>query len=715
MNHVRFDAGETTLILACAIGEPPHMLYWGKRLQADVSPEHMTRLTTRQGVNGGEDVPVQASLALEPGLGLMGPVGFSAHRAGRDWGSRFVVTDVIHHDHQILIECRDAQTQLKLDYTIKYQPKTGLFCLSAALLNDGEGVLELQDMATACLPIPQHITDIIGFKGRWAGEFQRERINRFAGTYMRENRRGRTSQDSFPAMFLCQNDTNEQSGEAYGLHLAWSGNHRLRVDSLADGRVIASLGALLWPGEIRLAAGERYASPEIVAGFSALGLSALSQHFHQYVRDEVLRQAVRARPRPVHYNCWEAVYFNHDVDQLKAMATRAAAIGVERFVLDDGWFGARRHDQAGLGDWTVSADVYPHGLTPLIDHVTGLGMEMGIWFEPEMVNPDSDLFRAHPDWILELKGVAQVPFRHQYVLDISRQEVSDYLYNQIHAILADHKIGYVKWDMNRDLNHPGDVHGHPRAFAQVPAVYALIDRLRAAHPTIEFESCSSGGARADFGILNHTDRVWTSDSNDALDRQMIQRGASFLLPLEVLGSHVGPRQCHITGRTLSMEMRAGTALMGHMGLELNLLEELNGDIAVLKKAVSLYKTHRNLLHSGKFHRLDTPDFMNAVGVVSQDQSEALFSWAILHTNPHTVPGQARFTGLNPDKTYWLQLIWPQNWHSRTSPSITEAADLAGNGCAFSGAALMSAGLQLPQVFPETVFLFHLHVKAAQHG
>ncbi len=707
MTHIRFDAGETTVMLFCAIGLPPHILYWGSRLGIDVSAQDIALLATRQGVNGGEDVPVMPSLAMEPGLGLMGPVGFSAHCAGKGWGSRFVVADVTHAEQHITISCRDAQAQLRLDYVIQYELKTGLFRISASILNESDAGLNLYDMATACLPIPQHITDIIGFTGRWAGEFQHERLARFSGTYLRENRRGRTSHDSFPALILCENDTNEHSGEAYGLHLAWSSNHRLRVDSLADGRVFAALGALLLPGEIRLNTGERYDSPEIVAGYSAHGFSALSQQFHSHVRKNLLRPAVRARPRPVHYNSWEAVYFDHDLNRLMAMATKAAAVGVERFVLDDGWFGARRHDRAGLGDWTISTDVYPDGLKALIDHVTGLGMEMGIWFEPEMVNPNSDLYRAHPDWALHIEGVEQVPFRHQYVLDLSRPEVTDYLYGQIHAILRDHDIGYVKWDMNRDLNHPGDSQGRAKGYSQMAALWALVDRLREAHPTVEFESCASGGARADYGALAHTDRVWTSDSNDALDRQMIQRGASFLLPLEVLGSHVGPRHCHSTGRTLSMAMRAGTAIMGHMGLELNLLVEPEADIEELKVAIALYKTHRHLLHSGIFHRLDTPHYINGVGVVSEDTSEALFSWAILHTNPRTVPERARFIGLNSDKNYRLRLIWPQNWHSRTSPSIMEVADLAGNGHVFNGAALMVAGLQLPQVFPETVFLFHL--------
>ena len=354
----------------------------------------------------------------------------------------------------------------------------------------------------------------------------------------------------------------------------------------------------------------------------------------------------------------------------------------------DGWFGSRRNDRAGLGDWTVSNAVYPQGLKPLVDHVTGLGMEMGIWFEPEMVNPDSDLFRAHPDWVLRIDGIAQTPFRHQYVLDIARPEVADHLFGQIDAILRDHAIGYVKWDMNRDLNHPGDAHGRPRAHAQVGALYALIDRVRAAHPAVEIESCASGGGRADYGILAHADRIWTSDSNDAIDRQAIQRGASFFLPLEVIGAHVGPRHCHVTGRTLSMAMRAGTALMGHMGLELNLSTEPAAELAELAAAIAIYKAQRGLLHDGDFQRIETPDHLNVVGVVARDRSEAVFSAAFVTGHAATLPGRLRLTGLDAAAAYRVRLIWPQGWRSRSAPLVADALDLAGDGAVIAGAALI---------------------------
>jgi alpha-galactosidase len=707
MNHIRFDAGEMTLMLACAIGAPPRFAYWGRRLPAGVTAQDVAILGTRQGAHGNENVNIVPSMSLEPGIGLMGPSGLAAHRNGRDWGSRFIVDDVKHSANSAVICASDTRTQIAIEYRIDCDVETGLLQIISILTNMGSAPLNVDSMATACLPIPQVMTDIIGFSGRWADEFQRERLARFSGSYLRENKRGRSSHDSFPAIILCAETTREQSGEAYALHLAWSGNHSIRVDSISDGRVFASMGSYLFPGEVILAPGESYASPAIVAGYSNSGLSALSRQFHSHVRHNLLRPAVLNRPRPVHYNSWEAVYFDHDIPRLQAMADKAAAIGIERFVLDDGWFGSRRDDMSGLGDWTVSDAVYPDGLKPLIDHVTGLGMEMGIWFEPEMVNLDSDLYRAHPDWVLQIEGVDQIPYRNQYVLDISRQEVSDYLFDHINAILTEYDIGYIKWDMNRDLNHPGDADGRPRAHAQVLALYALLNRIRIAHPSVEIESCASGGGRADLGILAHTDRIWTSDTNDAIDRQAIQRGASYFLPLNVLGSHVGPAHCHITGRTLSMAMRAATAMMGHMGAELNLLTEDEADLAQLKDAIALYKSHRNLLHSGDYYRLDTPDYLNAFGVVAAKKDEALFSVAYMNTHQKTQPTQLAFDGLDPSAQYRIQLIWPVAWKPWISPCIVEALDLNGNGAVLNGEALMQIGMQLPLSFPETVLLFHL--------
>jgi alpha-galactosidase len=708
MQHLRLDAEGSTVIFSCAPGAPLSLLYWGAKLGADVAVTELEQLGLRQGMHGVADVSLPLSLAMEPGLGHPIMQAFSAHRGGKDWGSLFDVVEVDARTGGARITSEDQRTRLGLEYDVDFDPATGVLRVNSKLTNHGIETLDLNEMATACLPIPSNMTDIIGFNGRWTQEFGQERVKRGSGTYLRENRSGRTSHFSYPALLLAAADTNEQQGEVYGLHLAWSGNHRLRVDSLTDGRLVASMGALLFPGEIRLASGQGYASPEIVAAYSADGFSALSRKFHTHVRSKLLRPDMRAKPRPVHYNTWEAVYFFHDVDRLKELASRAADIGVERFVLDDGWFGARRHDMAGLGDWYVSDAVYPTGLKPLVDHVTGLGMEFGIWFEPEMVNPDSDLYRAHPDWVLGIDGLDQVPFRTQFVLDISRPEVADYLFERIDAILSDHDISYIKWDMNRDLSHPGGAGGQANAASQVHALYALLGRVRTAHPHVEIESCASGGARADMGVLAHSDRVWTSDNNDALDRQHIQRGASFFLPPEILGCHVGPAHCHVSGRRLSMALRAATALTGHMGLELNLLTEQQSDLSELKAAIALHKQHRVLLHDGELYRLETAPQHLASGVVARDKSEAFFSCAFMASDPRVLPGKLRFAGLDATRQYRLRLVWPEGWQAVKAPSLVEKLDLTGEGAIFSGEALMQAGMQLPHAPPETCLLFHLH-------
>ncbi|MEL7454789.1 MAG: alpha-galactosidase, partial [Pseudomonadota bacterium] len=310
-----------------------------------------------------------------------------------------------------------------------------------------------------------------------------------------------------------------------------------------------------------------------------------------------------------------------------------------------------------------------------------------------------------PDWILRVEGVDQITSRGQYVLDLTQPEVCDHLYGQLHTILSDNPIRYIKWDMNRDIHHPAS-HGIPVGHRQTRAVYKLMDRLRKAHPTLEIESCASGGGRADYGVLQYTDRIWTSDSNDALNRQSIQKGASHFFPLEVTGTHIGPAVCHITGRRLTAELRVATAFFGHMGMELDLLAESLADLEVLKSGIALHKKFRSLLHSGDHHRLDTPNHVNAMGVVATDQSEALFSWCNLSDHRSTLPGRMFVSGLDPEQTYRSRIIWPSPVRSRSSPSVVDVLELAGEGTILGGDALMQAGLQMPLLYPETCLIFH---------
>ncbi len=330
---------------------------------------------------------------------------------------------------------------------------------------------------------------------------------------------------------------------------------------------------------------------------------------------------------------------------------------------------------------------------------------MAFGLNPEMVNPDSDLFRQHPNWVLSSGTSEQIPFRHQLALDLSRQQVNDYLFERLDALLSDHDISYLKWDMNRDIHHPGrsNQSGRPVAHAQVTALYELLAKVRAKHPGIEIESCASGGGRADYGILEYTDRIWTSDSNDALDRLAIQRGCSIFFPAEVMGAHIGPRVCHITGRTLSAELRAATAMFGHMGMEFDLHELTEGEAVTIKAAVALHKRCRRLIHSGDLVRLQTPSCVSAFAIVSDCRGEALVSYTQTATRTDTVPEVLKFPALEPSKNYRLDVVWPPSAEARVKNT---AAGIGGEYC---GDPLMKVGMQLPLMQPETALMFYLKV------
>ncbi|MEO0436922.1 MAG: alpha-galactosidase [Pseudomonadota bacterium] len=704
--YVTLKTEQVQLVIDVAPGSSPSILYWGPALTR-TSPEQLALLSMRQWVHGGTAEDRSPSLSNELGLGVSAAPGFLAHRNGCEWAILFLVREVQQSSaNAVRVVCTDENTQLRATYELALDPDTHVLSASTLINNRCETPLVIDWCTALCMPLDPRLTQIMSLTGRWAMEFQPQPIAAFQGSFLKENKRGRTAHDGFPGLIVSTEHTSESSETAVGFHLAWSGNNRIRVDQHSDGRSFLQMGELFYPGELILNEGDSYATPTLYAAWSEQGLNGVSQRFHRHLTSKVMNQRVHRKPRPVHYNTWEAVYFDHSEEKLFALAEEAAALGVERFVLDDGWFAGRRNDRAGLGDWWVSSDVYPSGLGPLVKHVRQLGMEFGLWFEPEMVNPDSELFRTHPAWVLEAPGLEQVPSRNQYVLNLTLPEVSEYLFEKISALVSEHQIDYIKWDMNRDVHHPSSG-GRAAIHRQTKAVYALMERLRRAHRELEIESCSSGGGRSDFGVLVYTDRLWTSDSNDALDRQRIQRGASLFFPLLVLGSHVGPAECHITQRRLSMNFRAATAVFGHMGLELDLLAESEDDLSVLQQAIELYKKHRHLLHGGDFLRLAAPDYLHFSGVVSEDTEEALFSCATLDSHRSTLPQRQCFKGLDATKSYRVKIIWPSAGISITTPSIIEEADLLEEGCVFSGEALLIHGLQLPLMHPASCLIFYL--------
>jgi alpha-galactosidase len=427
-------------------------------------------------------------------------------------------------------------------------------------------------------------------------------------------------------------------------------------------------------------------------------------------------------------NVWEAVYFDHDLDRLVDLAERAADLGVERYVLDDGWFGARRNDRAGLGDWTVSPDVWPDGLHPLVDKVTELGMEFGLWFEPEMVNLDSDAARAHPEWVMATGGRLPVESRSQQVINLGIPACYAYIRDAIFAILAEYRIGYLKWDHNRDLIDAGTApSGRPGVHEQTLAFYRLVDEIKAAHPGLEIESCSSGGARVDLGVLERTDRVWVSDCIDPLERQQMNRWTTQLIPPELMGSHIASGRSHTTGRIHDLGFRAATAVFGHLGIEWDLSVAGVDELAELAAWIDFFKTHRALLLGGDLVRLDLPDQSVTVhGVVAPDRSRAIYSFASVARSEVVFPGRLRFPGLDPDRRYRIRPVsvgpppsglapppwWgfdlvvdPEAYGGHLPGAWPDQDARAEAGVVARGAVLGAAGLMAADVHPEQAVLY----------
>ncbi|MDE0803733.1 MAG: alpha-galactosidase [Acidimicrobiales bacterium] len=631
------------------------------------------------------DVPATLSLVPTAADGFAGRPGLECHRARGAVAARFSGHRWSETADGFWFGCTDDDAGISVEGTIRVED---VIAVDLRVTNDGDAPLFVDHLA-GTLPLPDTATEVLRLTGQWCAEFQPLRLPWTAGTHLVETRRGRTGHDSVPVGFAGPVGFGEHHGDVHGVHLAWSGSHTTRFERLPDGRRFVQSGALASPGEISLAPGETFEAPTLLAT-AGTGLTACSQQFHRHVR-----RTLPERPRPVLANTWEAVYFDHDLDTLRTLADRAARVGVERFVLDDGWFGDRRDDTAGLGDWFVSRDAHPDGLEPLIDHVTGLGMEFGIWVEPEMVNPDSDLYRAHPDWVL---GDHDLTGRNQLVVDLTVDACWDHVFDALDRLLADHDISFVKWDMNRDVVAPG-------SHAQTSALYRLLGTLRDRHPDVEIESCASGGGRTDAGILEFTQRIWTSDCNDPLERQVIQRGFSTFLPPEVMGAHIGPPRAHTTGRTHRLAFRAATALFGHLGVEWNLLEASDRDLEKLGAWIGLHKELRPLLHSGDEVRLDPPDDATvAHGVVATDRSEAVFSVAQMATGRAPLPPRLEIRGLEPDQTYRVSRIEMPG--DPTGLAMTQP-DWVADGTEATGRALAMIGLQLPRLLPESALLVRL--------
>lgn len=698
-----------TIHLSCAtssvviLSHPmPQIIYWGKKLaKADDSIIAMIDRAVPQ-ARLDDDIPL--TLCPENGRGLFNKAGIEGFRIDEhgdniDWAPVFETISQTYTKSSAQFICSDKLANLKLVIKLSLT-ESGVLTKTLTLTNLSPQKYYLSHL-TNTLPLPNRANQVMSFHGRWSREFHCQRVKLDHGAFVQENRRGRTSHEYFPGMMVGKQGFSEQSGEVWAFHLGWSGNHQVRCETKSDGRRFAQLGELLLAGESVLSCGESYTTPDLYACYSHQGLNGVRQQFHQYARQSLISFA-KSPLRPVHLNTWEGIYFDHNPEYIKKMATKAAQIGVERFIIDDGWFIGRNGDKAALGDWFLDEKKYPDGLEPVIEHVNQQGMEFGLWVEPEMVNKDSNLYRKHPDWLLGIEGYKQPSGRWQFVLDLQNSDCFKYLFERLDTLLSQYNITYLKWDMNRELVQPSHK-GSPSVHGQTLAYYQLIDRLNKKHPTVEIESCSSGGGRIDFEVLKRTQRFWTSDCNDALERQTIQKGLSYFFPPEVMGAHIGPDESHTTRRKHDINLRGITALGGHMGVELDPVKESHDEIAQFARYIRLHKQFRPLLHSGQVFYLDTDDHSrNIYGV--KDNDEMLLTVCQLSMPEYAISEPLRTGYLQPDRLYKVTLL---DFPEMSDALMKKRPDWMSMEMVIGGDVLNEIGLAMPIQDPETALLIHI--------
>ncbi|MDX1738790.1 MAG: alpha-galactosidase, partial [Alphaproteobacteria bacterium] len=594
---------------------------------------------------------------------------------GRSLAPNFKFQEVVENqDGSLAFYLRDAHHLLTYIARFEAHPENGLISCEAQIVSETN--IYVDWLSAPVIPVSAHSQNFMDFAGRWCGEFRSQKHEWSTGSFVRENRTGRTGHEYFPGLLIEEEGVSENHGNVFAMHYAWSGGHKMVVEELPDGRRLVQFGHMERSFKL---SDRNFETGKLFLAFSHMGRNGVAASFQKYLRDLMASRENHRATRPVHYNCWEAIYFDHSLEDLKEIANRAAELGAERFVLDDGWFKGRNNDLAALGDWVVDAKKYPNGLGPLVDHIKSLDMEFGIWFEPEMINEDSDLYRAHPDWVLG--PTDQIRGRQQLVLNLALPEIRDYLFDHISAILSQYDVGYVKWDHNRILPLFDE--------EQTQGLYKLLDRLVARFPSVEFESCSSGGGRIDFDILSRMGRVWLSDSNDAQERVRIQHEAALFLPACVTGSHVGPDHCHTSGRVHDISFRSWVAAQRHMGFEMDPRDLDDNSVAVLKEVTRWWKENRSWLMQATIMRLDIADpaLMGELHL-SADLDRFVVFVNRIDVSDQIAPRPVRFCGLKADQMYDLHLRNRGDLHhlSRGNPAIKQQ-----DVCA-SGQYLMSHGL-----------------------
>ena len=581
----------------------------------------------------------------------------------------------------LTVTLRDAAIGLDAELRYHVYPSYDVIVRSVRLVNRGGQTLVIEKAASACLDFAYGAYDVIHFHGRHCMERTPERMALPRGIASFGSRRGMSSHQHNPFVILCEPDATERAGACWGCMLTYSGNHleEIEVDQLESTRLVCGIHpeGFAWT----LAPGDAFDTPEAVLSFSAEGLNALSGNYHDLIRERVIDPKYQRSRRPILINSWEAAYFRFDAEKILRFARAAKDMGMEMLVLDDGWFGKRDDDNTGLGDWVVNEKKLGCSMRELSEQIHALGLQFGLWFEPEMVSEDSDLFRAHPDWALRDPERNPVMSRNQMVLDMSREDVVDYLYDAMCAVLDNARIEYVKWDFNRSVATsysaalPADRQGEA-AHRFMLGTYRLLDRLLARYPDLMIEGCSGGGGRFDAGMLFYCPQIWCSDDTDAVERLEIQRGTSYGYPVSAMGAHVSACPNHQTGRTTPLRTRGITAQSGTFGYELNPELIPEEDRAEIRAQIGDQKKYAELIAHGRYLRLtelnERRDY-EAWMFVSRDGSEALVNTVVTHTRANGLFIRVRLQGLIPEAKYRIE----------------------GTEQVLTGAALMRGGISFP--------------------
>lgn len=562
----------------------------------------------------------------------------------------------------LVISLKDPVTEIRVNIRYTIFARGGILAKSVCFVNEGTQDVHLTNAMSLCLDLPDDAYDWVQLSGAWARERQIKVRPLEPGVVSVGSMRGNSSHEHNPFVILKRPDATEHTGEVIGCSLIYSGNFLMQaeVDAHSTTRLLAGIHphGFDW----KLKAGDRFHTPEAVLVYSDEGMNKMSQTFHKLYQKRLARGYWRDKVRPILINNWEATYFDFTEERLLEIAKKAKSCGVELFVLDDGWFGGRRHEKAGLGDWIVNPELLPEGITGLAEKMECIGMKFGLWFEPEMVNEDSDLFRAHPDWILATPNRARSHGRFQYVLDYSRKEVVDAIYEMMAKILSEAKVSYVKWDMNRSISEcysavlPANQQGEV-FHRYILGVYDLYERLTSTFPKVLFESCASGGGRFDPGILYYAPQGWTSDDTDAVERMKIQYGTSLCYPVSSMGSHVSVVPNHQLNRMTPLHTRANVAYFGTFGYELDLNKLTEEEIVQVKEQIAFMKEYREVIQYGTFYRLKSPFEGNVMSwmAVSEDQKCAIVGWYRVLNMVNGDFTRVKLTGLNPDFLYTVDV------------------------------------------------------------